>query len=300
MNTANTTKSRGTVVKVPDTTPGILFVNATQQPFTLERVWKSPVAPAANQVVDVEFDAVGAVTAIIVVDQQQLAKEKLTELGGVAQERGKEAALLAQQGIGALAARMGRLTLGAAVLVWIAWFLLPAAGISGGPMPAESYTFWTLLGTDFSNDYSAMDPGHHHGFFAFIGLLAIVGVAVLLVAFAGRGNRSAPTPGTPSSAAAPKSVALQILDARDYDPFGDNQVENPRLIPHLYDHDLTTTWETEHYNSPDFGKQKRGAPRDHRHRLRMIKAYEYHDAASLLADFWKMVDAVLRERGVIP
>ena len=174
MNTANTTKSRGTVVKVPDTTPGILFVNATQQPFTLERVWKSPVAPAANQVVDVEFDAVGAVTAIIVVDQQQLAKEKLTELGGVAQERGKEAALLAQQGIGALAARMGRLTLGAAVLVWIAWFLLPAAGISGGPTPAESYTFWTLLGTDFSNDYSAMDPGHHHGFFAFIGLLAIV------------------------------------------------------------------------------------------------------------------------------
>ena len=174
MNTANTTKSRGTVVKVPDSTPGILFVNGTQQPFTLERVWKSPVAPAANQVVDVEFDAVGAVTAIIVVDQQQLAKEKLTELGGVAQERGKEAALLAQQGIGALAARMGQLTLGAAVLVWIAWFFLPAAGISGGPMLAESYTFWTLLGTDFSNDYSAMQPGHQHGFFAFIGLLAIV------------------------------------------------------------------------------------------------------------------------------
>ena len=174
MNTANTTKSRGTVVKVPDTTPGILFVNGTQQPFTLERVWKSPVAPAANQVVDVEFDGVGAVTAIIIVDQQQLAKEKLTELGGVAQERGKEAALLAQQGIGALAARMGQLTLGAAVLVWIAWFFLPAAGISGGPMLAESYTFWTLLGTDFSNDYSAMHLGHHHGFFAFIGLLAIV------------------------------------------------------------------------------------------------------------------------------
>jgi hypothetical protein len=53
-------------------------------------------------------------------------------------------------------------------------------------------------------------------------------------------------------------------------------------------------------NAHPVGKQKRGAPPDHRHRLRMIKAYEYHDAASLLADFWKMVDAVLRERGVIP
>lgn len=53
-------------------------------------------------------------------------------------------------------------------------------------------------------------------------------------------------------------------------------------------------------NAHPVGKQKRGAPQDHRHRLRTIKAYEYRDAASLLADFWKMVDAVLRERGVIP
>jgi hypothetical protein len=174
MNTANTSKSRGTIVKVPDATAGILFVNGKQQPFTLERVWKSPVAPAANQVVDVEFDGAGGVIAITVVDQQQLAKERLTELGGVAQERGKEAAMLAQQGIGALAGRMGKLALGAAALVWIAWFLLPAAGFSGGPMAAESYSFWTLLGTDFSNEYSAFSPGHHHGFFAFIGLLAII------------------------------------------------------------------------------------------------------------------------------
>ena len=46
--------------------------------------------------------------------------------------------------------------------------------------------------------------------------------------------------------------------------------------------------------------QKRGGPQDHRHRLRTIKAYEYRDAATLLAEFWGTVDAVLRERGVIP
>jgi hypothetical protein len=53
-------------------------------------------------------------------------------------------------------------------------------------------------------------------------------------------------------------------------------------------------------NAHPVGQQKRGAPQDHRHRLRTIKAYEYQDAATLLADFWETVDTVLRERGVIP
>jgi hypothetical protein len=48
------------------------------------------------------------------------------------------------------------------------------------------------------------------------------------------------------------------------------------------------------------GKQKRGDPRDHRHRLRTIKAYDYRDAATLVGDFWNTVDAVLREKGAIP
>jgi hypothetical protein len=48
------------------------------------------------------------------------------------------------------------------------------------------------------------------------------------------------------------------------------------------------------------GRQKRGEPQDHRHRLRSIRPYGYRDAATLLADFWETVDTVLRERGVIP
>ena len=46
--------------------------------------------------------------------------------------------------------------------------------------------------------------------------------------------------------------------------------------------------------------QRRGMRQDHRHRLRTVKSYEYRDVATLLADFWTTVDAVLRERGVIP
>jgi Family of unknown function (DUF6516) len=37
---------------------------------------------------------------------------------------------------------------------------------------------------------------------------------------------------------------------------------------------------------------------DHKHRLRTIRPYDYKDAATLLADFWAEVDAVLKQRGV--
>jgi hypothetical protein len=39
---------------------------------------------------------------------------------------------------------------------------------------------------------------------------------------------------------------------------------------------------------------------DHKHHLRTIRPYDYQDAATLLADFWAEVDAVLKQRGVIP
>ena len=46
--------------------------------------------------------------------------------------------------------------------------------------------------------------------------------------------------------------------------------------------------------------RRTGAAYDHRHRLKRVRRYEYRDAATLLADFWNLVDAVLREQGVIP
>jgi hypothetical protein len=35
-----------------------------------------------------------------------------------------------------------------------------------------------------------------------------------------------------------------------------------------------------------------------RHRFRTVRPYEYRDAATLMADFWTQVAAVLKERGV--
>lgn len=50
-------------------------------------------------------------------------------------------------------------------------------------------------------------------------------------------------------------------------------------------------------NAHPVGKQKRGGPQDHRHRIRSVKPYDYTDAATLLADFWTEVDAVLKLGG---
>lgn len=52
-------------------------------------------------------------------------------------------------------------------------------------------------------------------------------------------------------------------------------------------------------NAHPVGRQRRGTPQDHRHRLKTVRPYEYRDAASLLAAFWSTADSVLRERGVI-
>ena len=45
---------------------------------------------------------------------------------------------------------------------------------------------------------------------------------------------------------------------------------------------------------------KPGSAFDHKHRLKTVRPYEYKDAATLLADFWSAVDAILREKGIAP
>ena len=43
---------------------------------------------------------------------------------------------------------------------------------------------------------------------------------------------------------------------------------------------------------------KRRDALDHKHRLRTIRPYDYRDAASLVADFWSDVEAVMHEKGL--
>ena len=55
-----------------------------------------------------------------------------------------------------------------------------------------------------------------------------------------------------------------------------------------------------HALAPRRGPSGRSGRRyDHKHLLGTIRPYDYKDAATLVADFWAEVDAMLRERGVI-
>lgn len=77
-----------------------------------------------------------------------------------------------------------------------------------------------------------------------------------------------------------------------------------RPVPHGLDYSLTLHGPDGErlvgFDNPHpVGARRRGAAQDHRHRLRTVKAYDYQDAATLLGDFWILVDAALREKGVI-
>jgi hypothetical protein len=171
MNTATRLKARGNVIKVPDSSPGLLFVGGEQKSFVLEQIWRSPTAPAANMVVDVDMDASGSITAITAVDAQQLAKERLNQFSGVAQEQGKQVAAMAKVGVGALAERMGKAALIATVSAWVAWFFLPAGGLNLGFLGSKSFTYWELLAVDLSNPMNMANGSH--GLFAMLGLVAL-------------------------------------------------------------------------------------------------------------------------------
>jgi Family of unknown function (DUF6516) len=44
--------------------------------------------------------------------------------------------------------------------------------------------------------------------------------------------------------------------------------------------------------------QAKGAAKDHKHRLRTVRPYDYTDAATLLEAFWSEVESVMRDKGV--
>lgn len=95
---------------------------------------------------------------------------------------------------------------------------------------------------------------------------------------------------------------LVIDEAGYWVKFVVNRVPESTEKPHGLDYSLTL-------HGPDGARLvgfdnahqvqgKRRAELDHKHRLRTVKAYDYQDAAALVADFWSEVEAVMKETGV--
>lgn len=96
---------------------------------------------------------------------------------------------------------------------------------------------------------------------------------------------------------------LVIDEAGYWVKFVVHRVPSTADKPHGLDYTLTL-------HGPDGGRlvgfdnahgvagQGKRTTKDHSHRLRTVKPYDYTDAATLVAAFWSEVESVLRERGV--
>ena len=51
-------------------------------------------------------------------------------------------------------------------------------------------------------------------------------------------------------------------------------------------------------NAHPVAGQRKGTAKDHKHRLRTVRPYDYLDAGTLVAAFWNEVESMLWEKGV--
>lgn len=162
---------RGKVLRDPHAGPGLLMVEGQQYPFSLEGVWKSEVPPKPGQVVDVEFDAAGAISSITAVPESQLAKEQAEAALAVAKERGGQI-------FGQVVAKTGMPNLVAGLLLFIGWFFLTAVSVQIPFLGKLEYSFWQVLGfLNATNIMEAMDQNRHPstGFYGFLAIVALAG-----------------------------------------------------------------------------------------------------------------------------
>ena len=72
------------------------------------------------------------------------------------------------------------------------------------------------------------------------------------------------------------------------------------LTPHAPDGTRVVGFDNAYPVRGRSGLGGRMSERDHQHRLRTIRLYDYEDVATLLEDFWNEVDQILRERWSTP
>jgi hypothetical protein len=170
---------RGKLIKTPDATPGILFVNGRQKPFQIEGIWQSPVAPAANMTVDVELIETGGILGLRAVPDSQLAQEQAALALGSASEKGRVLA-------SSVTAQVGKPALVATGLLIIGWFFLDWLSITVPFMGTKlHFTFWHFLGwLNFLQDavgnplqilLQGAKPEAGAGIYGFLAVIALAG-----------------------------------------------------------------------------------------------------------------------------
>ncbi|MDR6182964.1 hypothetical protein [Asaia bogorensis] len=80
--------NRGTIIRIPDTQPGLLVSNGKQHEFTLSGIWQGPAAPALNQKVSFTLTPEGRIASIHVLGRDVLANETLSAFGQTLRSNG--------------------------------------------------------------------------------------------------------------------------------------------------------------------------------------------------------------------
>jgi hypothetical protein len=161
--------------------PGLLSIEGRQLSFTLEAHWRSDAPPVIGATVDVDLDEAGAVRFVRLVSDSQLAKEQAEVAMTAARVKGA-----------ALVARVGGVTLAAAVLLVIGWFFLASLSID---LPFGSkihLTFWQILELlNVDNPAVAIAQGLKGGSAGFYGFLAIASIAGPFLSYFWKDRRAA-------------------------------------------------------------------------------------------------------------
>ena len=165
--------NRGKILRDTNAGAGLLSIALEQYPFTLEQHWKSDVPPKVGMVVDVAFDASGALLAATPVAESQLAKEQ-AELAMQA-ARAKGGALAA-----GLTARFGLPMLAAMGALFVGWFFLNTVWVQMSPGFGVGLSFWKILGAVNAPDGMMAGMGNANGSAGLYGFFCIVALAAPL------------------------------------------------------------------------------------------------------------------------
>lgn len=160
----------GVVVRVPGASPGLLVVDGQQFPFQLENVWMLPRAPAADLAVNVEFDDGGSVVRVTRPTDGE--GERRTDDRQSVEARARDAAQLVRRGVRAMASGMGRLPFASWVVLFGAWFFVPAVELGVG------FTSWEI--SSFNPGRGGLVPGRSPYALLGLGAIAAPGLASVL------------------------------------------------------------------------------------------------------------------------
>ena len=126
---------RGVILREPAQAPGLVSVTGRQLPFTLETHWRSDRPPVAGAKVDVDLDADGALAALRLVDEVQVAKDLAGQAARQVGERGQQ---VWQQAL----REFGRVPLAAMALLLVSWFFLDLFSVRAMGVSVLQPTLW--------------------------------------------------------------------------------------------------------------------------------------------------------------